>query len=140
MKEALIGIAILAVVAIFFAMRRSNTSGSSLVTIQPGTFCTVDDGKGSFSVAKILVMDDSAVHIRLYANKWKQRPSLSEVEQTKLSMGNINNKEEGFGMGHLPLSRQTFAQWHAMPLKVIPVADDELEGYKLWKEANGGLF
>ena len=55
-------------------------------------------------------------------------------------MGNINNKAEGFGMGHLPLARQSFARWQAAPLKVIPVADDELEGYRLWKEASGGLF
>jgi hypothetical protein len=142
MKEALIGIAIFvaAFVYFFFAMHENHTTDSSLAAIQPGSLCTVDDGDGLFRVAKVLLMDDSAVHIRLYANRWKQRPSLAEIEQTRLSMGSIENKEEGLGMGHLPLSLKTFAHWKAEPLKVIPVTDDELEGYKLWKEANGGLF
>ena len=54
-------------------------------------------------------------------------------------MGSIKDKD-GFGMGHLPITEKDFAGWKAVLLTKSEVKADELEGYKLWKEAGGGVL
>ena len=46
----------------------------------------------------------------------------------------------GFGMGHLPLSKPAFGSWRPVKVGSEPVADDELEGYRMWLEARGGYW
>jgi hypothetical protein len=47
---------------------------------------------------------------------------------------------ELLGMGHAPISNASFATWGAKFIKVVPVEPSELEGYEMWKEAQGGYF
>jgi len=105
--------------------------------LKVGGLYSVNDGEGSYRVAKILALDDSAVHIRLYKNKYPSRPQT--VDLSTLSLGSINDKD-GFGMGHLPLSRKAFANWQPIFLFQSAVTDEELEGYRMWKEDHGGIF
>jgi len=105
--------------------------------LKVGGLYSVDDGEGNYRVAKILALDDSAVHICLYKNKYRSRPAT--VEGSSLSLGTIHDKD-GFGMGHLPLSRTAFANWQPVFLSQSSVTDEELEGYKIWKEDQGGVF
>ena len=105
--------------------------------LKVGGLYSVNDGEGSYRVAKILVLDDSAVHIRLYKNKYPSRPQ--SVDLSTLSLGSINDKD-GFGMGHLPLSRKAFANWQPIFLFQSSVTEEELEGYKMWKQDHGGVF
>lgn len=104
---------------------------------QPGSLCTVDDGEGSFRVAKVLAIDNEGVHLRLYKNKWTQRPA--QVDVDSLSLGSIHDKD-GFGMGHLPLTKQAFAAWKPVVFATREIKADELEGYKMWKDGGGGYF
>jgi hypothetical protein len=104
---------------------------------QAGALCTVDDGEGFYRVAKVLVVDDGGVHIRLYKNKWKERPQ--SVDTNVLSLGGVNDKE-GFGMGHIPLSRQAFAAWKPVVFDRDQVRPDELDGYEMWRQGGGGYF
>src|SRR5688572_418917 len=104
---------------------------------QAGTLCTIDDGEGFYRVAKVLVVDDGGVHIRLYKNKWKTRPQT--VDTNILSLGSMNGKE-GFGMGHLPLARQAFGAWKPVVIGREEVRKDELDGYEMWKAGGGGYF
>ena len=105
--------------------------------LKVGGLYSVDDGKGNYRVAKLLALDDSAVHIRLYKNKYPSRPQT--VDSSTLSLGAIHDKD-GFGMGHLPLSRKAFADWQPVFIFQSSVTDEELEGYKMWKENHGGVF
>lgn len=105
--------------------------------LKVGGLYSVDDGEGNYRVAKILALDDSAVHIRLYKNKYQSRPA--SVDASSLSLGTIHDKD-GFGMGHLPLSRAAFANWQPAFLFQSAVTDEELEGYEMWKESQGGIF
>jgi len=139
-NAALLAILILACAAAFVLWKRSDPPVSARQPILPGALCVIPGDDGSFSLAKVLVVEDQTVHVRIYANRWKNRPSIAEVERTKLSMGNINDKEAGFGIGHLPIQKSTFERWKPVVLKVAPVANDELEGYKMWKEGRGGVF
>jgi hypothetical protein len=102
-----------------------------------GALYSVDDGEGHFRIAKILVLDRATVHVRLYANRFNERPAT--VDPTALTLGTIHDKG-GFGIGHLPLARGEFAAWKPVFLAQASVNPQELEGYRLWKESQGGVF
>jgi hypothetical protein len=72
-----------------------------------GDVYSVQDKRG-FRIAKILVVDPNAVHIRLYKNVFLQRPE--HIDLKTLNLGTINDVD-GFGVGHLPLSRSEFSSW-----------------------------
>jgi hypothetical protein len=105
--------------------------------LKVGGLYSVDDGEGSFRVVKILVLDDSAVHIAMYANKFSTRPTT--VDPASLSFGSIND-EDDFGMMHLPLSREVFLQDRPVFISQSSVTEAELEGYNMWKEGGGDVF
>ncbi|HTR41481.1 MAG TPA: hypothetical protein VMH87_07680 [Pseudomonadales bacterium] len=105
--------------------------------IIPGTICTVDDGEGFYRVAKVLVIDDGGVHARLYKNRWTERPQA--VDMSTLSLGSVYDKD-GFGMGHLPLTKRAFAAWKPIVLGLEEVRQEELDGYEIWKDGKGGYF
>ncbi len=104
---------------------------------QAGDLCTIDDGEGSYGLVKVLVVDDLGVHVKVYKNKWKQRPET--VDTTRLSLGGINDKD-GFGMEHLPLGKRTFAEWKPVVIGHQEVLKEELDGYEMWKDGGGGYF
>ena len=103
---------------------------------QVGDFYSVNDGEGAYAVAKVLAVDEG-VHIRLYKNKWTTRPET--VDPSVLSLGNVND-QDGFGMGHMPLTKSAFASWHPILVGHDEVTDEELEGYQMWKDGGGGYF
>lgn len=88
-------------------------------------------------MAKVFVLGEQGVHIRLYTNKWKERPS--SMDTSDLSLGGIDDPD-GYGMGHLPLTKATFAAWRPIFLQNSTVSKDELDGYVIWKDGGGGYF
>lgn len=105
--------------------------------LQEGALYTVDDGEGFYRAAKILALDDQGVHIRLYKNKWKDRPAVVDI--SALSLGNIHDND-GVGLGHLPLLKKAFMAWRPVFVQDGKVTKDELDGYEMWKEGGGGYF
>jgi hypothetical protein len=99
--------------------------------LKAGAICTVEDGDGKFGVVKILVLDDEIAHIRIYKNKYNQRPV--SIDLKTLSLGSINDKD-GFGIGHTPLDRKGFENWKPVVITYEEVNKEELEGYEIWKE------
>lgn len=85
---------------------------------------------------KVLALDEHAVHLRSYANKFREQPK--DVDPAVLTLGGLNNPA-GFGIGHFPLAKEGFFKGKPVLIKVIPVIEDELEGYRMYLEAmNGG--
>jgi hypothetical protein len=103
---------------------------------EPGEIYSIADEKG-YLVAKVLAVDARAVHVRVYKNKYPTRPL--EIDESTLTLGTIHDPD-GFGMGHLPLLREVFRKWQPVFITQASVADEELEGYELWKEKGGGLW
>lgn len=101
-----------------------------------GALCTVDDGD-EYRIAKVLVVDERGVHVRVYKNKWKERPKT--IDTSVLSLGSVNDKD-GFGMGHLPLTKRAFAGWKPIVVGQEDVKKEELDGYDMWKDGGGGYF
>lgn len=111
-------------------------SGSKLV--EGGLYSTKNDN-GSYSVLKILKLDDGGVHVRLYSNQFPTPPA--KVDETTLYMVGVDRKSnETLGMGHAPISKRSFEGWKATFIQQSTVKDEELEGYKIWLEEKGGYF
>jgi len=99
--------------------------------------CTWDD-IGNYSVAKVLAVDESAVHVRVYKETFPARPTT--VDPGSLSLGSIYDSG-GFGVGHLPLAREEFLRWEPELIAQTEVAEDELDGYRMWaEEPDAGVF
>ena len=79
--------------------------------LSAGDICSIENGSGGFGIVKILALEPGAVHIRLYKEKFASRPDF--IDATGLSLGTVHD-EDGFGIGHLPLSARNFAQWEPM--------------------------
>ena len=106
--------------------------------VEGGLYYTQNEN-ASYSVLKILKLDDQGVHVRLYSNQFSSPPT--KVDESALYMAGVDHKpNETLGMGHVPLSKKSFAGWKATFFQQSTVKDEELEGYKMWLEAKGGYF
>jgi hypothetical protein len=103
----------------------------------PGDICSVLSGSRSYAIAKVIAVEGEIVHVRTYREKFLARPAA--IEASALTLGRVGDPE-GFGMGHLPLSRDTFARWEPHRIKSEPVIDEELEGYRAWRSESGGIW
>jgi hypothetical protein len=65
-----------------------------------GDICIVmASGGGGYKVATVLVVEPSAVHVRLFKDRFSRIPR--QVNIASSSMGTIHDPD--FGVGHLPL-------------------------------------
>jgi hypothetical protein len=133
---ALNGIMVAAVVLVILVLFRRRGPVDQPLTA--GGVYSTNNGDGSFGVVKVLVEDPSTVHLRLYQNRFTQRPE--SVDPATLNLGSTDDEDGGLGIGHLPLARRDFLGWRPVLLMKQSVSEDELEGYQMWKEAGGGVF
>jgi hypothetical protein len=101
-------------------------------SIQVGGLYATQEKDGSWRVMKVLAVDEHAVHLRTYANRFPDRPK--DVDPARLTLGGLNDPA-GFGIGHFPLAKEGFFNDHPVLIKVEPVTEDELEGYRLYLDA-----
>ena len=94
---------------------------------------------GTYVPLKILKVDARGVHVRRYSNVYRAPPA--HIDESRLYMAGVERRAgEPLGMGHMPVSYQTFAGWHARFVQRSSVTSAELEGYRMWREAKGGYF
>jgi hypothetical protein len=94
---------------------------------------------GAFVPLKILKVDDQGVHVRVYSNVYPAPPT--HIDESSLYMAGVDKREdEPLGMGHLPISNETFSGWGARFVQQSSVVATELDGYEMWLEAEGGYF
>lgn len=104
-----------------------------------GQLVSVLTDGGEFGVLKLLAVDAEGVHGRLYVQRFASRPSMAEIGELSVAPFGPEH-DHPFSIGHMPLSHGTFAGWQPVPLGEQPVTEDELEGYRMWEEANAGYF
>jgi hypothetical protein len=108
--------------------------------VEEGDLYSVRSGDGRYSVAKILKLEEGVVHLRIYANRYPERPL--EVRDEDLTLGTVFDEE--FGLGHLPFDAAAFETWEPQLLRHGTVEEEELEGYQMWREAEdegaGGVW
>jgi len=113
--------------------RSSETARSEL--FEGGYYSIVDGDR--FGIAKVLKLDPEIVHVRIYKEHFPQRPL--SIDPDQLTLGTIHDKD-GFGMGHLPLRLEKFRESEPIFITHAEVKEDELEGYEMWKDAEGGVW
>jgi len=114
-------------------------TGCSNSEPKEGGLYYIHNENSSYSVLKILKIDEGGVHVRLYSNQYAAPPD--KIDESTLYMAGLNRKaNEGLGMGHAPLSKKTFKGWHAIFIQQSSVKQEELEGYNIWLEDKGGYF
>lgn len=94
--------------------------------IKVGGIYATPDKDGSWRIVRVLALDEHAVHLRSYTDRFTEQPK--DVDLAKLK----------WFIGHMPLAREGFEKERRVLIKVVPVAEDELEGYRYYLEAMKG--
>jgi hypothetical protein len=94
-----------------------------------GGLYATQERDGSYRIVKVLVGDEFVVHLRSYANRFKEQPT--QVRSSELSMGGIGSPD-GFGIGHFPMAREGFLLEGRVLVGHESVNYDELDGYRIW--------
>jgi hypothetical protein len=102
-----------------------------------GGVYSVRDSDDKFGVVKVLALDPGVVSIRIYKPSFERRPT--SIDPARLTVGSIHDPD-GFGIGHLPIDLPTFSSWQPQLLLRSSVTDEELDGYRMWKESGAGAF
>jgi hypothetical protein len=114
----------------------SSSSYNAYSELFEGGYYSIIDGD-EFAIAKVLKLEPEIVHVRIYKEHFAQRPRA--IDPGRLTLGSIHD-EDGFGMGHLPLRIATFHDREPLFITHSAVTASELEGYEMWKEAEGGVW
>jgi hypothetical protein len=104
-----------------------------------GDLVSVVADDGLFAVAKVLEVDKGGVHTRLYVQRFRQRPRFSEISDLDTAPFGPEH-DNPFSIGHIPLSFAAFQAWEPEFLAHGEVLEDELQGYRMWAEADAGYF
>jgi hypothetical protein len=106
--------------------QEENEPAASADGLKAGGLYLSQNADSTWSVTKVLVLDNFAAHIRMYSDTFKTKPA------------DVNSKDLNVFIGHAPLDRKGFLIDKPELLKVEPVKDEELEGYKMYLEAMQG--
>ena len=118
----------------------SRQSTSAARAFHAGDLVSVVTDDQQFGVVKVLAVDAGGVHARLYVQRWERRPTLEELGELSTAPFGPEHANP-FSIGHMPLSHQTFVAWQPILITSrTSVDEDELEGYRMWQEAEAGYF
>ena len=107
--------------------------------LKEGGFYSIKNDNGTYSVLKLLKVENAGVHVRIYSNQFDEVPT--KVDETTLVMVGLNHKKtETLGIADQPMAGETFENLHATFVQQSTVSAAELEGYNTWKVANGKYF
>ncbi len=94
-------------------------------------------GAEYYQAAKILMVDDHGVHIRLYSNCWPSPPERIDVSTLILDS---EGPGQALGIGHLPFTTKAFLAQGPVAFQQSTVTEEELDGYQIWQQDQGGYF
>jgi hypothetical protein len=86
---------------------------------------------GLYRILKVLVVDEFAIHVRLYVDRFAELPQQVHSANLSLTMTGLG-PPTALGIGHFPVAHEGF--WSSDPVLVgqESVADSELDGYRIW--------
>lgn len=118
----------------------------SLLLIRTGGLYSVAVDDRGYAIARVLATGRRSVHVRVYSNRYRDRPTTMERSQlflappADLSEAALNathpeNRPDpgAFAIGHLPLRRASFAAWRPRLIRVEPLEPADLEEYRAWR-------
>ena len=106
--------------------------------VEGGLYVTRDEDN-TYTVLKVLKVDPGGVHVRQYSNRVIEIPT--SLDSSTLFMAGIHREPNvKLGLGHTPVSHESFSTWPIHFVQCESVSEEELEGYNYWKEEDGGYF
>jgi len=129
------------IIAFVMALVLSALAGCSSKTngLKEGGLYAFKNDNGSYSVLKLLKVEGSGVHVKVYSNQFDSPPT--QVDESKLYLAGLNHKpDETLGVADVPLSGESFQNYKATFVQQSTVTPQELEGFNTWKKANGKYF
>lgn len=99
---------------------------SDTSSIRVGGIYAMRNADGSWKVQRVLALDEYSVHLLIYDDRFVEPPN--DVDLARLN----------WFIGHIPLAREAFERENRILVKVIPVAEDELDGYRYYVAAMNG--
>jgi antitoxin (DNA-binding transcriptional repressor) of toxin-antitoxin stability system len=125
---------------------------SVLLTRTGGVYSVAVDDRG-YAVARVVATGRRSVHVRVYSNRYRDRPKSIERSQLflaatpDLSDAALNatypdNRPDpgAFAIGHVPLRRASFAAWRPQLIRVEPLEPADLVDYRAWRTSHGGRW
>lgn len=109
----------------------------SIKLIEGGLYVSPLNGN-QLQVVKILKLDDLGAHIALYENHFSEFPAY--IDETTLTFGRYDENNPILSIGHLPISYNTLVSYKLLFVQHSKITEEELEGYKIWLDAQGGYF
>jgi hypothetical protein len=119
--------------------------------LEQAPLCTVrlgerPNGEEAWAVGKVLKSELMRVHVALYG-PWSTtrqdviRPWELRVRPPAMASEAIAAKPDfEAGVGHLPLARSSLSALDPRFAGLTTLTSDELDGYQIWREADGGTF
>lgn len=112
-----------------------------------GVYSVAVDGRG-YAIARVVATGLGDVHVRVYSNRYRDRPNAIERSQlflaptpdmtdAALNATRPENRADpgAFAIGHLPLRRTSFLAWRPKLIRVEPLEPSDLEDYRDWQAA-----
>jgi len=108
--------------------------------IEGGLYAKLNNDESGYNIIKILKIDQYGYHIRIFSNRFLSIPE--HIIFDNLFMVGFDDKgtDQELGMGHVPVLKENFEKWTLCFIQHDPVRSEELEGYFLWQESQGGYF
>jgi hypothetical protein len=117
------GIFIVAVSLLLSCGNNTSTPGTpSDTSLKAGGLYYFMSRDSQYMIAKVLVIDSAAFHVRLYSDKFPKKPD--DIHSSSLSIA----------MSHAAVVRDGLQLSYKNLLKVEKVEDSELNGYRLYLE------
>lgn len=92
---------------------------------------------GEVDLIKVLKKDDEGFHVRLYSNSFPSKPTALDASSLFFSKDQVSGRR---GIGHIPISKERFFAWGPTHVANGEVSEEELDGYRQWKDDSGGYF
>ena len=121
---------------------------SVLLTRTGGVYSVAVDDRG-YAVARVLATGRRSVHVRVYSNRYRERPRTMDRSQlflapppdltdAALNATHPDSRPDpgAFAIGHLPLRRASFAAWRPRLIRVEPLDSSDLDEYRAWRASS----
>ena len=103
---------------------------NSIKDLKSGDICSIVNDSITYGVIKILAIEDSVMHLKLYRNKYIHLPDQTDLSDLSMEPDTVNLD---FGVAHLVVTKHSFIKWKPAFLKHEDVSIDESKTIEDWK-------
>ena len=86
--------------------------------LKAGGVYSINNGNGEYGIAKVLLVKDDLVHIKLYNNTFSKRPK--DIDKSILF------KDENVEIAQMSILKHHFLNWDIEHIKDVPLFDCQL--------------